>query len=336
MTFSAILNKSDATATRLTIHRSKILSLKIISASIALISLGAVASQWGTVNTYSTQLRGLTSTDDMFVTQNEDVNVAWIMTYPGSGADFMTRLVDAAVNQRTRHAYYYYAQTYCANVLDRSDIPLESFSPTPEDFFQRCVDNAQFNMDQEIIKRTVQLIRDPMDNVVVRYHQQHFNQDTSQEKDTVGFQLWCADTDGRFVIGEEDKRFYSPRAEDLSKSIPCHAEFFQYVQWHNNAIAMKNFVSTEHYMIHYGSFRDNFEQTAAAFWDFLRLPSAMPSKDESMPKFQFSNYRDYYNAEQVLMIRDFVKEFATEETWRELERYFPNENGESNRDITKV
>lgn len=261
-----------------------------------------------------------TTYDEKYRTENPDVNVAWIMTYPGSGGSYLSDLRHAAT-QDARPSSYYYLQTHCGGVGGSSDTPPADYVLTPKTFVKTCLDTARFTLDRTLVRRMVHAYRNPLDNVVARYRQQAVTNDQSTP---ASFHAWCHDNDRRFV--EEESQAYSAEAVRLSATIPCHAEFFQYVQWHNNVVAMKNFLELYTHTVHYGSFRVNLEHTARHFWRFLGLVEqdgvAAPLPD--VPEFRFESFAaDYYDDEERHAIGSFLREFASVETWLEIARYFP-------------
>ncbi len=88
----------------------------------------------------------------------------------------------------------------------------------------------------DLVKKVVHIVRDPFDNVVARFHLDRYAKTESWLKEypanKLGFQKWC------IGIDDDNKRLMRHKFvdNDLRKAfsgVPCRAEFFRYVQWHN-------------------------------------------------------------------------------------------------------
>lgn len=275
-----------------------------------------------------------TTFDFKYDGENNGVRVAWIMGYPHSGVEYVVRTVRAATPENPAAAAaaspYYVLPTNCGGGGGSRASPEDYATTTPPEFLRACLENARFTLDRGLVERSVRLVRNPLDNVVERFRSETRTWTRDRERagnaeDDDGvdaFARWCAANDAAFR--EEEARVYSAAALRLSETIPCHAEFFRYVLWHNNAVAVVNFRELRAQVVHYGSFRVDLAHTVTNVLKFLRLPYDPLPPAGVMPPFEFFGYvKTYYTDAQRYAIGIFLREFAVVETWAELERYFP-------------
>jgi len=144
--------------------------------------------------------------------------------------------------------------------------------------------------DPNLIKKAVHLIRNPLDNIGARFHHVLKLDHTEHLKNTQnkftfdfnGFHEYCHYLDSKFW--DRDTEWYTKEQLELAKKIPCHAEFYKYVQWHNLAFSVTNdilgipvlVIMYEHYHHHLGV-------TVDRLMKFLGL-----TKLNSPPKFDFN------------------------------------------------
>jgi hypothetical protein len=116
-------------------------------------------------------------------------------------------------------------------------------------------------MDPTRVARVVHLMRNPFTNIVARFHlegrnmmmqQCQQNQDIVIDKDdnsavaenvnkdplllpmnATGFATFCRVLDERYAKEEQDVFYSNPKLLQLLQAVPCRAEFYKYVQWHN-------------------------------------------------------------------------------------------------------
>ena len=51
-----------------------------------------------------------------------------------------------------------------------------------------------------------------------------------------GFQSWCGDINTRYW--QEEHKFYPDEIKHLIEKVPCHAELYRYISFHNNAFSL--------------------------------------------------------------------------------------------------
>ena len=160
------------------------------------------------------------------------------------------------------------------------------------------------------------LIKDPLDNIVSRFYYENKLIDYKDEVLTPeGFQEYCIDTDKHFTA--EEKRTFSPKILELIENVPCHGDFYRYVQWHNLAFETANVLRIEPFVVHLEDFKNQSEETISSVLKYLELPKVGPT----IP-LNWERAHDYYTEEQVKYIKLFIEEMASDITMSHLRRYF--------------
>ena len=109
--------------------------------------------------------------------------------------------------------------------------------------------------------------------------------------------------------------------KDLSNAmtgVPCRAEFYRYVQWHNLAFTVTDDLEVPSHVLHYEDYSTRFDDVTNDLIDFLELERKGDAPDFIVNK----EYGEYYTREQKKAIAILVKEFSTTRTWNHLHRYF--------------
>mmetsp|Transcript_38692 Transcript_38692/g.116226 ORF Transcript_38692/g.116226 Transcript_38692/m.116226 type:complete len:390 (-) Transcript_38692:211-1380(-) len=177
--------------------------------------------------------------------------------------------------------------------------------------------------DKDLVKRAVHVIRDPFDNVVARFHLD-WGKNKKDDKfvkkypnDPDGFRKWCTDIDEEYLPKEQKSRFIDKDLIPLFEKVPCHGDFFRWVQWHNLAVATTAKMNLPTFLLHYENYKNDFEGTKTGLMSFLQLdivgevPEFVPGK----------TYRDFYTEEERKAALKIIEKVATAEAWELLERY---------------
>jgi hypothetical protein len=231
---------------------------------------------------------------------------------------------------------YILTKTHCGGYCADCVRP-EEYIETPRSFLISCLsgrkaywdDNGELTVkegvvyDASLVKKAVHVIRNPLDNAVARFHLEYKRHERIEDEEwtkthpynQTGFLRWCEDFDGKPEL--KRSRWIDPKVSSLMEGVPCHQEFFRYVQWHNLAFTITRDMGIPTLMIHYQDYRDNMEQTTTRLLSFLELPR----NGEGETFHHGKEYRDYYTPEQRQAIKAFIKEYATEETWKSVKDY---------------
>ena len=173
----------------------------------------------------------------------------------------------------------------------------------------------------DLVKKVVHIIRDPLDNTVARFHLDRYSKTETWLKEypatKLGFQKWCKgiDDDNNMLISH---KFVDKDLRKALSGVPCRAEFFRYVQWHNMAFAVTADLGLPELVFHYESYTTSFDKTIEDLLDFLELSPI----GEPEPYFPGKVYGDYYSDDEKRAIARFTKEFSSKTTWAHLKQYF--------------
>lgn len=195
---------------------------------------------------------------------------------------------------------------------------------------------------KEYVHRAVHLIRHPFDNIVARFHLDYNRQVHVQKNESygtlfpnnqTGFRRWCSHYDKKFIkeIKTTHPRWIDKELEVSMYGMPCKSEFLRYVQWHNLAFGTTmNELGIPTLVIYYEDYHHQFNQTKESIIAFLELESASEQQhhddDEEEEKKVFfqsgKEYGNFYTNKQKTIIWNFIRNFASWETWQWLERYY--------------
>jgi hypothetical protein len=87
----------------------------------------------------------------------------------------------------------------------------------------------------ERVQKAIHLIRNPMHNVIARFHLERRHKEyknrtdylETHPNDEVGLHAWCNDMKANYSA--QDKEFFT----NGIPTAPCHGEFYKWTQWHN-------------------------------------------------------------------------------------------------------
>ena len=168
----------------------------------------------------------------------------------------------------------------------------------------------------ELPAKAVHLVRDPHDNLVARMHFYNYYNDNVYSRDEAGFREWCSYVDSLPGV------FYNIRDQLVLSAdtwnLPCLSEWFRYVQWHNNAVAMLDSHDYPVLTVHYEDYSLDYRNTVDTLIDFLELEPVQPPLEFIANK----TYHSYFDARSKQLAAEFVRQVATPECWRVLQRYF--------------
>lgn len=104
------------------------------------------------------------------------------------------------------------------------------------------------------------------------------------------------------------------------KKIPCHAEFFRYVQWHNLAFdVVETELKIPLHILYYEDYynNDSFDKAVSGLFSFLRLPviGKAPEFFRKPVVDDIYEYSDYYTAKERKRATSMMKLLASDRTW---------------------
>lgn len=177
------------------------------------------------------------------------------------------------------------------------------------------------------IERAIHLIRSPFDNLVARLHLERKQWKKSGGKqelldhfsdDKQGLSQWCRFLDKLHAKDELKSHFFDPELLEEEQQVPCHAEFYRYIQWHNLAFEVTRQKRLPTYVLYYENYTESFDKTVDELLGFLEVLQVAPAPD-FYPGKQYSNY---FEQDQCQAIAHLAKDLASPETWDAIRHYF--------------
>lgn len=232
---------------------------------------------------------------------------------------------------------YVLTKTHCGGRCDRCGP--SDYIENHELFLKQCLEAEYVDSDgnggtkktkgiydKDLIERAVHLIRDPFDNIVSRFHLAHNHFGKRNETDKVekypkssyGFRKFCSDLGETYQHEEKKSRLYSD-VYQVVKDIPCHADFFKFVQWHNLAFTTTWDLGVPTLVLHYENYTSNFNQTKEMLLDFLK----QDDNHYDPPEFiTGKTYREYFTKKEVDAVSQMFSKLALDKTWNYTKHYF--------------
>ena len=238
---------------------------------------------------------------------------------------------------------YVITKTHCGSRCSKCG-PSEYIETTEEFLTRCCTGHAEYKpgskrrtydvtYPQERVARAIHLFRNPMHNLIARYHLEHRHKgykndtkwQTSHSNDSEGLHKWCEWTRKEYL--QEDIAFFG--GEDKIPKVTCHGEFYKWTQWHNLAHESIELMreggpdkgprrEVPVLKVFYEDYNKNFNTTALSILDFLELEQVAPFREFKSRK----DYEGYYTTEELVAIKKLVKSVAIESTWKDVRHYF--------------
>jgi hypothetical protein len=232
--------------------------------------------------------------------------------------------------------------------------PPEKYAESTYSFRRNCLKTKWIDVDEtagtservfstyppERLTKAIHLIRDPFDNVVSRYHlerQLPGREAAKYPKSREGFRAYCKSIDNLHKANEKRILFLDEDLLEIMQVVPCHADFFRFIEWHNLAFVTTRDLELNTYVLHYDWYTTRFNETARELLDFLKLP--IHSNGELTPFIEGKVYPYYTNKEKRAVAKAF-EIMSSPETWKHVQHYFDEaQNGvddEEEEDISPI
>jgi hypothetical protein len=185
--------------------------------------------------------------------------------------------------------------------------------------------------DEKLVRKAIHLIRDPFDNIVSRFHLTHkINKKTGDKSfaksfpnTDKGFKKWCNFMDKKYV--KQESIAFDPLILKLFKHVPCHADFYRYVMWHNLAFEVVESMGIPSTVLHYEDYEEDFNSTKAEIFSFLETEEATSTGRRNTDAFvSGKSYGHFFTGDERKAIQNLVYKLSSTDTRREVTRYFSN------------
>jgi len=178
--------------------------------------------------------------------------------------------------------------------------------------------------DAKMISRVLLMIRDPFDVVQDRYISYHYGFDSMGYRrvrrrffstpDKKAFQEYCLEEE-RSASKHEDEWFTDPDIRNAMKRVPCHAEIYRWVQWHNLFFQVIAYLRKLYHVIHYQDI--NNDKTRKDLFRFFELETY---RTEETP-VQLKDDQRYFSTEDKIKLRKLIQLTADKDTMTHIQRY---------------
>jgi len=237
-------------------------------------------------------------------------------------------------------------ETGCRTVVAPSSMRFAAASISAKSDNQSTINIERAVYDTHFpLNKAVHLLRSPYDNLVARKHlnvrvkmnagvlspgqKEMFNAPTKES-----FHAWCKYDDAKVLEGQKkwnelpvEMEGYLRRSHSGTTNasrIPCAADLWRYVSWHNFAARFIDERIRDVYLLYYEDYTSDYNATVRDLFTFLGLEAV----NDPLPLVSSKAYRHYFSPEQKQAIKVFVKEWATSQSWKLLNRYFQDDGEE--------
>lgn len=176
--------------------------------------------------------------------------------------------------------------------------------------------------NQTHLSKAVHLVRDPFDNIVSRYHleRQLPGREAAKYPQTrEGFREYCAAIDKLHALNEKRALFLQEDILEIMRAVPCHADFFRYIEWHNMAFITTDDLELQEYVLHYDWYTNRFEKTAEELLEFLDME--LHPKGTLTP-FVPGKIYPYFTEQEKAAVAKAFQIMASPKTWKHVKGYF--------------
>jgi len=230
---------------------------------------------------------------------------------------------------------YILTKTHCEGYCD--DCPPERFVMTIDSFEKECRTARKYNIttgryykvvyNSSVPKRAVHLLRNPFDNLVARLHlavkRRHDLGWTEEQlspfsNSREGLLAWCDFIDKKNEKKIKRTPLITSGIKKLFIGLPCAAEWYRYVQWHNLAIETTQRLHLPTHVLYYENYTDHFDETVSELLNFLELPSVSNPKSFIPGK----TYLHFFSEDEARAAAELVRALASVDCWKLISHYF--------------
>jgi hypothetical protein len=196
------------------------------------------------------------------------------------------------------------------------------------------------NYDLKLVKKNIHLVRNPFDNVVARFHNsfkthkegEPFKKDSNNsevyKKSLNGFHSYCSWHNAEYSSKRTEKFLVDPKHEALANKVPCVAEFFKYITWHNLAFETIKKMGVPSMILYYEDY--NYEDTLPNLLSFLEAEEISEA-----PAFFWHDYPEYYGEEARSAAMTLMKSWASKDTLGLINRYLADSDSSAHNSLMR-
>jgi hypothetical protein len=170
------------------------------------------------------------------------------------------------------------------------------------------------------VTKAIHLIRDPFDNVVSRFRMETRSARSAIQynKTKDGFRAYCQWLNKKYAVEEERSILFDEEWLEKTKNVPCRADFFRWIEWHNQAFHLTKDMQLETLMLDYGSYSTAMNETCNRLLDFLHLDH----QDDPQPFHDGKFYRNYFTSDERKYMGEVLQQMSSRATWEYVSKYF--------------
>jgi len=231
---------------------------------------------------------------------------------------------------------YIFTKTHCGGYCERCGP--SKYTETTYSFRNRCLASKwgatlddgtetilRGNYPPDRVVKAVHLIRAPWDNIVSRFHlERHEKLDgmlsREYENSRQGFRDFCSNLNQQHAQEERGAVWLEKNKalDQMTADIPCRADFFRYVEWHNLAFVTARDMELETYILHYESYETRFDETVDELLGFLHLEKRGDAAAFKVGK----TYKEYLTDDERARLKVAMQWMASPVLWKQLSHYF--------------
>merc|ERR1711862_483163 len=188
---------------------------------------------------------------------------------------------------------------------------------------------SKSSLSQNSVKKIIHVVMNPFTNVISRFN----HQNDLSDKNSQNFQNWCESLDQKF--SEKESSMFTETESALMENVPCHAEFYRFISWHNYAFSISRYLGLPSVAMNVESFDEDYDGSLDRLLEFLEVSEV---GNQATVKVQFPVIDDskYYSTKQRKSIMKLVKRLSSEDTWDSLKVYFPEFDDVLDNEIAKI
>ena len=125
--------------------------------------------------------------------------------------------------------------------------------------------------------------------------------------------------DQQYQLEEEASHTLDVSILNILHGIPCHADFFRFIQWHNLAFVTTESLHIPTYVLHYELYDTRFNETVVELMNFLELPI---THKVDLEFIKGKEYATYFTKEELETVKIAMEELSLSITWDNVKHYF--------------